>query len=249
MPPSRHSPAFGFSPPPTVWPNPTQELGVVTLEPCRHRGETPPCTDALAAAGVKRAVIACEDPDPRVTGKGFEALRAAGIDVEVGVCETEARDLNAGFFKRVTQGRPIVTLKTATTLDGRIATHSGESRWITGEVARAASHMLRATHDAILVGVQTAAEDDPDLTCRLPGLGHRSPIRIVLDPRLRLPLTHKLVATAREVPTWLVALRDADSERRRAFEECGTFAVDVWPMVSISCKRPTIGACKGCCWY
>jgi diaminohydroxyphosphoribosylaminopyrimidine deaminase/5-amino-6-(5-phosphoribosylamino)uracil reductase len=199
----------------------------VSLEPCSHTGVTGPCADALAAAGVVRVVAATEDPDPRVSGRGFERLRAAGIAVEVGLCRAEAEELNAGFFKRIAAGRPIVTLKTATSLDGRIATHSGESRWITGEDSRAGVHQLRAEHDAVLVGSNTALIDDPLLTCRLPGLEDRRPVRVVVDSRLRLPLTHRLVASANEIPVWLVCAAGNDHDRRDAFAQAGVQIIEV----------------------
>ncbi len=202
----------------------------VTLEPCSHHGKTPPCTEALIAARVARAVVAVEDPDPRVAGTGFATLKRAGIALEVGLLSEEAREINAGFFQRVREGRPLVTLKAATTLDGRIATHRGQSQWITGEVARHRGHALRAQHDAILVGVGTALSDDPDLTCRLPGLTGRSPVRVIIDPRLRLPLTARVVRTARQVPTWIVAYPDADDDRRDAFLECGIELIDATPL-------------------
>ncbi|MEO1225923.1 MAG: bifunctional diaminohydroxyphosphoribosylaminopyrimidine deaminase/5-amino-6-(5-phosphoribosylamino)uracil reductase RibD [Pseudomonadota bacterium] len=201
----------------------------VTLEPCSHHGKTPPCVDALIAAGIRRAVIAVEDPDPRVNGKGVRALTKHGIEVDLGVGEVEARAVNEGFFNRIRQKRPMVTLKLAMSLDGRIATHTGESQWITGEAARMEAHRLRATHDAIMVGSGTALEDRPRLDCRLPGLADRSPIRIVADRRLRLPLTSGLVATAKDTPTWLVTLPDADRNRRAAFEECGVTVIPVSP--------------------
>jgi diaminohydroxyphosphoribosylaminopyrimidine deaminase/5-amino-6-(5-phosphoribosylamino)uracil reductase len=171
----------------------------VTLEPCAHFGQTPPCADALSAAGVARVVAAVEDPDPRVKGQGFEKLRAAGIEVITGVIEEEAAALNAGFFLRVTQNRPLVTLKIARSKDGKTIRKTG-GEWITGEEARRFGHLLRAKHDAILIGVGTALADDPELTCRLPGLEARSPQRIVLDTELRLPAASKLAASAREVP-------------------------------------------------
>ena len=149
----------------------------VTLEPCSHWGKTPPCADALIAAGLRRVVVALEDPDPRVAGAGIEALRKAGLAVETGLCTAEAAELNAGFLRRIRSGRPLVTLKLATSLDGRIATAAGESRWITGPQSRESAHLLRATHDAILVGTATVLADDPELTCRLPGLANRSPVR------------------------------------------------------------------------
>lgn len=199
----------------------------VTLEPCCHHGRTPPCSEALIAAGVARVVASMEDPDPRVAGAGFAALRAAGIAVDVGLCAEEAREVNCGFLLRLGEGRPLVTLKTATTLDGRIATRSGESQWITGEAARARAHLLRAQHDGVMIGVGTAIADDPELTCRLPGLAAASPVRILVDPRLRLPLTSTLVRTARRVPTWVLALASADAARREAFVGCGIEVIDV----------------------
>ncbi len=145
----------------------------VTLEPCDHQGETPPCSEALIAAGIGAVVIAVEDPDPRVSGRGIQRLRDAGIRVATGLGADEARRLNAGYFLRMTEGRPLFTLKTATTLDGRIATRTGDSRWVTGETARAFGHRMRADHDAVMIGIGTALADSPRLTCRLPGLEDR----------------------------------------------------------------------------
>ena len=199
----------------------------VTLEPCAHHGVTPPCADALCDAGIARAVVALEDPDPRVAGQGLGRLRDGGVEVVNGVCGDAARALNAGFLSRVTRGRPWVTLKSATTLDGRVAVRSGASRWITGAAARARAHLMRAESDAVMIGVGTAIADDPELTCRLPGLGGRSPIRIVLDGRLRMPLTHKLIATADRVPTWVVATDGCDRERHEAMTECGVELITV----------------------
>lgn len=202
----------------------------VSLEPCNHHGKTPPCTEALMAAGVARVVVACQDPDPRVHGSGLERLRSAGIRVETGLLMEEAAELNEGFFRRIRDRRPMLTLKLATTLDGRIATRTGESKWITGEMARSWGHGLRARHDAIMVGIGTALADDPDLTCRLPGLEGRSPVRVVVDSRLRLPLTGRLIRTAREVPTWIVTLKDGcDPLRREAIEQCGAEVIEVEP--------------------
>ena len=201
----------------------------VSLEPCDHHGQTPPCTDALIAAGVARCVVACEDPDPRVSGTGLAHLRAAGIAVTTGVGAAQARSLNHGFFLRLAHDRPLVTLKLATSLDGRVATHRGLSQWITGDTARAWGHGLRARHDAIMVGHGTAQTDDPELTCRLPGLGSRSPVRVVADSRLQLSLTSRLVQGARRVPLWLCCRPDADHDRAQVFAQCGVSLLRIAP--------------------
>lgn len=193
----------------------------VTLEPCAHHGETPPCAAALADAGVATAVIACHDPDPRVGGAGFAMLADAGIEVRQGVLEAGAKQLNAGFFHRVQTGKPLVTLKLAASLDGRIATSSGESKWITGAAARAHGHGLRARHDAIVVGSGTVLADDPELTCRLPGMGDRSPVRVILDGRLRTPATAKLIAGARHIATWILTTDASSGSARQDLEAEG----------------------------
>jgi len=174
----------------------------VTLEPCSHHGKTPPCADALITAGIARCVAALEDPDPRVSGRGFARLRDAGIKVETGLLADLAKEANIGFLTVAEKGRPFVALKLATSLDGRIATRAGESRWITGEAARAFGHLLRATYDAIAVGSETVRTDDPELTCRLPGLEHRSPVRLVFDRRGRVPPDAKVMS--KTPPTWLI---------------------------------------------
>ena len=199
----------------------------VSLEPCSHHGRTPPCADALAAAGIARVVVAVEDPDPRVSGTGVARLRRAAIAVSAGVRADEALRQNQGFVMRVRAGRPMVTLKLASTIDGRIATHTGESQWITGAAARAQAHGLRARHDAVMIGVTTAIFDDPMLTCRLPGMADRSPVRIVVDSRLRLPLTSGLVATARDAPVWLITLPGNPPPRLHAFRDTGVEVVEV----------------------
>lgn len=201
----------------------------VTLEPCAHYGETPPCADALIAAGIARVVAPIADPDPRVAGRGFAKLRDAGITVDIGLCAEQALLLNAGFISRIVNETPLVTVKIASTLDGRIATHNGESKWITGEEARAYGHLLRADHDAILIGSTTAMLDDPELNCRLPGLEQASPVRIVADGRLRLPLTSKLARTARAHPVWLLTRTDADPLRKQAFADLGIKIIDIAP--------------------
>lgn len=199
----------------------------VTLEPCCHWGKTPPCTDALVSAGVARVVIATRDPDPRVDGAGIEKLRAVGIAVDEGVLRDAADDVVAGFRSRVRYGRPVVTLKLASTLDGRIATRSGESRWITGEPARRATHALRGRHDAVMVGVGTVMADDPELTCRLPGYRTTPLVRIVADSHLRTPLTRRLIATAHDHPTWILIRDGSDPDRRHAFAELGVKLIEV----------------------
>ena len=204
----------------------------VTLEPCSHQGKTPPCAQALVDAAISRAVIAVTDPDPRVDGGGLEMLTEAGITVDLGLCAEEAALINAGFFCRLSKKRPYVTLKCASTIDARIATHSGDSQWITRDAARSAGHLMRATHDAVLVGSLTAMQDNPSLTCRLPGLESRSPVRIVVDGRLQLPLTHNLVMTAKDVPTWMVTLRPKSGDqasRRDAYVGAGVKIIEIDP--------------------
>ncbi len=192
----------------------------VTLEPCAHHGKTPPCAEALIAARVARVVTAFTDPDPRVAGRGHAMLRAAGIAVTEGILEPQARRLNAGFLKRVTAGLPLVALKLASTIDGRIATALGESRWITGSAARRHVHMLRLTHDAVMVGSGTAMADDPDLTARDIGATHQ-PIRIVLDRLLRHSPDSRLGRTARETPVWLIHAPDAPAQAQTAWAATG----------------------------
>ena len=174
----------------------------VTLEPCTHFGRTPPCTDALIRAGVKRVVIATTDPNPSVGGKGVQKLREAGIEVEIGILEEEAKRLNEDFFTFISKKRPYITLKLAQTIDGKIATISGESKWITSVESRRFAHRLRAEAGAVLVGINTVLRDDPSLTVRhFPW--ERQPKRIVIDPDLEIPLDSKLVSD-KEAPTLIV---------------------------------------------
>ena len=197
----------------------------VTLEPCSHHGVTAPCADALVAAGIARVVAAIGDPDPRVSGRGFSRLRDAGLAVDTGLLAPEAAELTAGFISRIERARPLVTLKLAATLDGRIATATGESRWITGPPARRDVHRLRAEHDAILVGIGTALADDPDLTCRLAGARTRPLVRIVLDRALRLPPGSKLATTARQTPVWVLHGPDAPADRADRLRSQGVHLV------------------------
>ena len=193
----------------------------VTLEPCAHHGRTPPCAEALARAGVIRVVIAASDPDPRVSGNGAQILRAAGIEIVENVLSRQAFDGLSGYLTRSLKKRPEVTLKIAISADGMIGKASAGQVAITGETARRMVHMMRAQSDAILIGSGTALADDPELTCRLPGLERRSPIRIVLDSRLDLSINSKLCRTARDVPIWLAALPFANENKRRTLQALG----------------------------
>jgi diaminohydroxyphosphoribosylaminopyrimidine deaminase/5-amino-6-(5-phosphoribosylamino)uracil reductase len=183
----------------------------VTLEPCSHVGKSPPCTDAVIAAGIKRVVSAIEDPNPEVAGQGHAKLRAAGIAVDIGIGATEAARDHAGHFRRVRDHRPHVILKLAISADDKIADAGHKRVAISGEVAKARTHLLRAQSDAILVGIGTVLADDPLLTCRLPGMAARSPVRVVLDPALRIPGNGRLVHSAREVPLWVMTSKLAEA--------------------------------------
>ncbi len=193
----------------------------VSLEPCAHHGRTPPCAEALIQAGIARVVIATHDPDPRVAGRGVAMLREAGVTVTENVLRADGEEINEGFFRRVTQGRPMVTLKLASTLDGRIATASGQSKWITSPAARRLVQLLRARHDAVLVGSGTALTDDPELTCRLEGARTRPLVRIVADSQLRTSLSSRLAQTASTDPLWLIAANGVDHARLIDLQELG----------------------------
>jgi len=192
----------------------------VTLEPCAHFGKTPPCVDALIRASVARVVVALRDPDPRTDGAGLRRLRDAGVALRVGVEETAAARAHAGFVNRITRGRPALTLKLATSFDGRIATATGESRWITGTDARRAVHGLRARHDAIMIGAGTARADDPALTVRDLGIAHQ-PVRVIVSRNLDLPQDGNLARTAHLVPLWLLCAQDAPADRQQAWLATG----------------------------
>jgi diaminohydroxyphosphoribosylaminopyrimidine deaminase/5-amino-6-(5-phosphoribosylamino)uracil reductase len=201
----------------------------VTLEPCCHWGRSPPCTDALIEAGIGRVIVAAGDPDPRVNGEGIAKLRAAGIAVETGLLAAEALVTLEGFTTRLAKGRPMVTLKLATSLDGRIATATGHSQWITGPGARRLAHAMRGEHDAVMVGSATVLADDPDLTCRIPGFRPVPVVRVVADSGLRTPAGSRLARTAGEAPVWLLARPDADPGRKAALETLGCQVVAVPP--------------------
>ncbi|OPA81389.1 riboflavin biosynthesis protein RibD [Paenibacillus selenitireducens] len=191
----------------------------VTLEPCSHYGKTPPCSERLVREGVARVVVACTDPNPQVAGKGIALLRSHGIEVEVGVLEAEALKLNEKFFKFIMTKQPFVTLKTASTLDGKVASKTGDSKWISNEAAREIVHTLRHQHQGIMVGIGTVLADDPSLTTRLPVPGLH-PTRIVVDSQLRIPLDAKLLVDG-AAPTVIVTTDLADAEKAKAIEALG----------------------------
>lgn len=191
----------------------------VTLEPCCHFGKTPPCSQAVIAAGIRRVVIGTRDSNPQVAGKGVDELKAAGIDVEAGLLEDEAESLIAPFRKLITTGRPWIIAKWAMTLDGKLATKSGDSRWITNESSRKVVHELRGRMDAIVVGIGTALADDPLLTAR--PVGPRTPLRVVLDSQARLPLSSQLVATAKQVPLLIAVSASAPAANIAALQAHG----------------------------
>ena len=195
----------------------------ITLEPCSHQGRTPPCTGALIRAGVKEVVCGVPDPNPLVAGSGFRQLRRAGIKVRTGVLENECRALIEAFAKFITHGAPLVTLKLAASLDGRIAAKGGDARWISGAKSRAAAHRLRNEVDAVIVGLGTVAADDPQLTCRI--AGGRNPRRVILDSRLRIPLSAKLLRLPDAEKTIIAVGADVSPARVRAFEARG---IQVW---------------------
>jgi len=200
----------------------------VTLEPCAHQGKSPPCTDAIARAGIARVVSALEDPNPAVAGQGHEKLRAKGIAVDIGLCAEEARRVHAGHIARVGKGRPHVLLKMAISADGKVGLAGRKPVKITGAAAQARVFQMRAQSDAILVGIGTVLADNPQLTCRLPGMEARSPVRVVLDARLRTPLATSVIATTREAPTWLFTSREASKMAQEILEQknCKVFRVD-----------------------
>jgi diaminohydroxyphosphoribosylaminopyrimidine deaminase/5-amino-6-(5-phosphoribosylamino)uracil reductase len=199
----------------------------VTLEPCSHVGKSPPCTDAVIAAGIKRVVSAIEDPNPEVAGQGHARLRAAGIAVEVGLGAAEAAHDHAGHFRRVREGRPHVILKLAVSTDDRIAAAGHTQVAISGEAAKARMHLLRAQCDAILVGIGTVLSDDPMLTCRLPGMEARSPVRVVLDRALRISGTSRLVHSARATPLWVMTSNLAEAPAAMKLGAAGAQVVRV----------------------
>ncbi|MEK6205478.1 MAG: bifunctional diaminohydroxyphosphoribosylaminopyrimidine deaminase/5-amino-6-(5-phosphoribosylamino)uracil reductase RibD, partial [Amylibacter sp.] len=199
----------------------------VTLEPCAHHGKTPPCANALIRAGIARVVSALDDPDSRVAGQGYEILRNAGVALTEDVLVDAAAELNKGFLLNRTIGRPMFTLKMASSIDGRIASASGESRWITGPEARRLVHMMRANHDAVLIGAGTARIDGPLLDVRDMGMESDNPVRIILDGGLSLSLTSRLAQTAGETPLWICHHGGVDKVRKKTWEEIGVTLIEV----------------------
>ncbi|MBV1887095.1 MAG: bifunctional diaminohydroxyphosphoribosylaminopyrimidine deaminase/5-amino-6-(5-phosphoribosylamino)uracil reductase RibD, partial [Parvibaculaceae bacterium] len=221
--------------------------GALANGACAYLTNEPQDCSALIRAKITRVVIGLNHPDGARSGKGVEALQKAGVEVLSGVLIDEARRLNEGYVRQIAQGRPLVTLKLTTTLDGRSATHMGENQWLTGQGAHDRLHLIRAEADAIMIGSATAIVDDPELTCRLAGLGGRSPIRIVADGRLRLPMTSALVRSAQETPLWILTLPGVDPDRAKAFAACGVTLIEV-PMnedrvMDMSVALREIGAC------
>ena len=217
-------------------------VAYISLEPCAHFGKTPPCVDQLIAAGITKAFISIQDPDNRVAGRGIAKLKEAGIPVFMGLLEKDARQINEGFLCRIENGRPHITIKLATTLDSKIATKLGQSKWITSEDARKRGQLLRSRCDAVITGVGTAIEDNPRLTCRLSGMETRSPIRIVSDRFLRLPANGHLVADAKQYPTWIVTVKKYPESRAQKLlkKKCELIVVE-----SDQNGRPSIsGLCK-----
>ena len=215
----------------------------VTLEPCAHYGRTGPCAEAVIKANIKRVVAAMKDPNPKVAGKGIKMLGDAGIEVDVGVLEDDAKKLNRAFLKWITTGLPFVILKTAMTLDGKIATKTGESKWITGEVAREKVHELRNNADAIIVGINTVIADNPSLTTRLRTGKSKNPIRVILDSKAKIPLNSK-VLTDGEAKTIVVVAENADEKNVIAIEStgaevvvCGKDRVDIKELLKILGSR------------
>jgi len=198
----------------------------VSLEPCCHYGKTPPCTEAIISAGIKKVVAAVTDPNPKVAGQGLRVLRKAGIETEVGVLEAEALRLNEIFIKYITTGMPFVSLKTAMTLDGKIASYSGDSQWVTGDAARAYVHRLRNSYDAILVGIGTVLADNPRLNTRLGNIPSRDPVRVIIDEQLKMPMDSTIVKTSREQRTLVFCSQDCLKDKIERLESLG---IEIYP--------------------
>jgi len=213
----------------------------VTLEPCSHFGRTPPCCDLIIRSGVSRVVAATKDPNPQVRGAGFERLRKAGVDLIIGLRETEAVRLNEAYLKYIQTGLPFVTLKTAMTLDGKIAAQDGRSKWITSEESRRRAQQLRFENDAVLVGIGTVLQDDPSLTDRSGQPRRRPLVRVILDSKLRLPLTSNLIRSVREGAIIIFCLERCDAERQHLLVEAG---IEVIPVPASDLHIPMMSVLK-----
>lgn len=202
----------------------------VTLEPCSHYGQTAPCATSLIKAGIKRVVIATTDPFPEVNGNGIRMLQDARIEVVTSICENEAKQQNEGFFSVQQKGRPFITLKTATSLDGKIALQNGTSKWVTGEESRNYVHLMRSKHDAVITGIATIMADNPTLNCRLPGMEDRNPVRVALDTNLSIPIDSQLVQTAKNIPCWIITIKEtlaAQPDKLKMLEQAGVKIIAV----------------------
>ncbi len=199
----------------------------VTLEPCSFTGKSGPCTDVLIQSGVKRVVIGTRDPNPKVNGAGIAKLRAAGLEVAENILQKECVAVISGFAMVMRERRPLFRLKSASTLDGKIATATRESQWLTGPESRRAAHAMRGRHDAVMVGVGTVLADDPELTCRIEGFRSAPLVRLVVDSHLRTPLLSKLVRTAGESPLWIMHRNGADPSRKSALEKAGVRLIEL----------------------
>ncbi|MDO9534580.1 MAG: bifunctional diaminohydroxyphosphoribosylaminopyrimidine deaminase/5-amino-6-(5-phosphoribosylamino)uracil reductase RibD [Bacillota bacterium] len=208
------------------------------LEPCSHHGRTPPCVNAIIQAGVRKVVVAAVDPNPLVSGSGIRKLQDAGIKVKTGVLEDKAKRLNEVFFKYITSKMPFVVVKTAMTLDGKIATRTGKSRWISGEKSRKFVHRLRSISDGIMVGINTVLQDDPQLTARLEGESDHNPVRIIVDSKGRLPLESRIVKTAPETKTILAVTNLAPTEKLVALQSCGV------EILALPAKEEQVDLCR-----
>ena len=199
----------------------------ITLEPCAHENNGPSCAEQLVNCGIARAVIAMKDPDPRTSGKGLQLLIDNDIDVKLDVCRKMAYRINYGHLCRIKYNRPTISLKIATSLDGRIATSKGESKWITGILARRHAHLIRSFYDAILVGIETVKKDDPMLNCRLEGLEKYSPIRVILDSKLSISLESKLLKSATEIPLWIVTKKNNNIVKQKELQKKGAKIIEI----------------------
>lgn len=202
-------------------------IAVITLEPCAHENKNGSCASLLAKSGIKKIYVSCLDPDRRTNGKGIDILRKAGIEVSLGMCESEAKNLNQGFFSRILRSRPYISLKMATSLDSKIATPEGKSKWITGTLAREHGHMQRAKSDAILIGINTLIKDDPLLTCRIRGLEKHSPDRIVVDSSLSIPINSNLIKTLKLYPLQVWTSKKSDKSKKKKLINLGVSVLEL----------------------